>query len=176
MSYPVPTLADLATYSGRAENSYGLYVDEALKQATLLFVIASGLNEAPTDDSDLQVATYGILAMADSIYLTQPLAEAAASPFQSESIGAYSYSRATRSRIIRGEKTGIDWFDLAIDRLRVDSESRISYSQVGISFGNLYTDSEGNLAVLGPADIGVSDGFGYYNAETPKSDLPGWPS
>lgn len=176
MSYPLPSLSDLASYSGRAENSYGLFVDEAIKQATLLFVIASGLEDAPANVNDAQLATYGILAMADSIYLAQPSAEAAASPFQSESIGSYSYAKANRSRILRGEKTGIDWFDLAVGRLRSDAELGIAYSQVDVSFGNLYRDSSGNLVVLGPAETYAADSFGADNIEIPKSDLPGWPS
>jgi hypothetical protein len=117
MSLTPPTVADLANFTGRASNTFGDFASEALTQATLLFYLATDLEEYPTDINLANLAKYGILDMADSLYLSQPYKESTASPFQSETIGSYSYSRLTRS-VKKGNDTGVTWFDLAVSKLR----------------------------------------------------------
>jgi len=117
MSLTPPTVADLATFTGRASNTFGDFASEALTQATLLFYLATEIDEYPTDPNLFNLAKYGILDMADSLYLSQPYKESTSSPFQSETIGSYSYTRLTKS-VKKGNDTGVTWFDLAVSKLR----------------------------------------------------------
>jgi hypothetical protein len=117
MSLVSPTVADLATFKGRDSNSFSTFASEALDQATLLFYLATGLENYPDDVSLARLAKYGILDMADNIYLSQPYQEALASPYQSETIGSYSYSKTVKA-IKKGDATGVTWFDMAVNRLK----------------------------------------------------------
>lgn len=112
------TVSDLADFAGTSEASYSAYVSQALAQATLLFEVATGLEEYPDNQSQRSLAQNAILEMADRLYTTQPYAAALASPFSSESIGSYSYSKAS-SAISKGQITGVVWFDLAVQKLAV---------------------------------------------------------
>jgi hypothetical protein len=132
VSLPIPTLAWLAQFTGRPEASYTQFAEQALQQATLLFSMTTGVRDYPDDDDLKQLAVNAILEMADAIYLEQPNAQINASPFASETIGSYSYSRtaANASTIAaRVEPTGLFWWDLAVanlstgDQLIVDSGS-----------------------------------------------------
>jgi hypothetical protein len=113
-----PSTADLADFTGTDVSEYSAFAGQALAQATLLFELASGLTEYPTDAAQYALAINGICEMADKIYSSQPYAQALNSPFQSESIGSYSYSKAQKA-LSRGDLTGVAWFDLALQRLAV---------------------------------------------------------
>ena len=70
---------------------------------------------------DWQLAQYGILAMADYIYLRQPYQQPIAAPFISEHIGSYSYAKAQAGQArnaaaleVQGESTGVFFYDLAV--------------------------------------------------------------
>lgn len=124
---PVPTLAQLAAFSGRPETSYSGYAESALLQATLYFSIYTELT--PSDysalDPDSQLlAQQGITAMSDWIYLRQPYQAAIASPLQGETIGSYTYSkpfqvemRNLQAQELGVSSTGIILWDLAIQVL-----------------------------------------------------------
>ncbi len=164
--YPKYTKDDLEDYSGRPSQSYSKYADTALSQALLLFKIGTCLAQFPDDPLKAEIAKNGILAMADSIFLSQRYQQAMASPFNSETIGSYSYSK-TASAVQRGDKTGIMWFDMAIEQL-----SECSYLSDGIPTGGgigmfeydgLVTATSGpdSVRFLGPADLDRSRGYGY---------------
>lgn len=116
--YPIYTAKDLSDFSGRPEASYqpSGWIPQAVAQATLLFKIATCLNQFPDDPTEAELAGYAIKAMADYAVLNQPYAQAAASPFQSETLGSYSYSKMASSAS-KGEKTGVMWFDIAVDQI-----------------------------------------------------------
>lgn len=115
--YPVLTKKDLSAFSSRAEQSYvESKTTTALAQAMLLFKISTCLRALPDDAESQELAKFAILSYADYIYLALDYAKAAASPFTSETLGSYSYSKAAASAQ-RGDKTGIFWFDLAVERL-----------------------------------------------------------
>jgi hypothetical protein len=117
--FPVFTVADLSGFSGRVESSYNVaFAGTALTQAVLLFNIASCLRDWPDDPVFQDLAKMGVLAYADYIVLSQPYQGATASPFNSESLGSYSYSKSVAAAS-RGEATGVMWFDLAVSRLGV---------------------------------------------------------
>lgn len=163
--YPVFTKQDLADFSGRHVNSYKQYAElSALPQATLLFKIATCRPTYPSDPEEALLARMAILAMADRASLAQKYQEAEASPFQSESLGSYSYSKMSAAAS-RGEKTGVMWFDLAVDRLGQCEQNDGIAGGGGIEifeydgrFGK--PQAEGDQArLLGPADFNAHQGF-----------------
>ena len=154
MALPVPTVAELATFSGRLEATYGAFASQSLLQATLLFTLLTELTDTPSDANEAQLVANAIMEMADHLYLVQPYTEAKSKPFQSETIGSYSYALGSAaSKALQGEKTGLLWFDLAIkllgQKFTVSSSSIIVFERNG----NLWTDSEGNTVLVGPAEV-----------------------
>lgn len=151
---PVPMTGQLAAFSGRASDSYGPFASEALAQATLLFTLRTHLTEMPTDPDLAKLAGYAILQMADRIYLEQPNAAVLSSPYQSETIGSYSYSKGSiASKAQDGISTGLFWWDLAMDQLATVLSSTVSSGSVQVFYGDIVTDSDGMQFVLGPADL-----------------------
>lgn len=148
----VPTVEDLANFSGRDESSYDLFVEETLRQATLLFELSTCIESFPSFGSvDYELCQNAILEMADRLYLGQMYAKAKASPFQSETIGSYSYSKAMQ-QISSGLPTGLLWFDMAIQKLGVcthlpgvESSSTSIFEDDGI-----YTTDSGKRFLPGP--------------------------
>lgn len=144
-----PTVGELANFSGRSSSTFNNYADEALAQATLLFYLATDVEEYPSNPQLAKLAKNGILAMADKIYLSQPYQEAAASPFQSETIGSYSYSRLT-SAVKKGDATGIMWFDLAVNKLKGGgAEVSDSGSIQGMEWDGIAVSSDGKAKIIG---------------------------
>lgn len=166
MSYPTYTKQDVATFTGRALASFPSFVEaSALPQAILLFKIGTCL--ASLDDltaDELELSKNGILSMADSIHLVQPYAVAVASPFNSETIGSYSYSKVAAA-VSKREETGIMWFDLAINRLSVCDDLSTGMFGGGIEVFEhdaMFTmGAGGNSRFLSPKDIDRSRFFGY---------------
>ena len=130
--YPVPSITDLAFFSGRPESSYTSYATAALTLATVEFTFKTEV----TDPSQLsgyqnitaadaaQLALYGICALADYLYLRQPYQQAIAGPMMSETIGSYTYSKPLQEMArnaaaleVTGESTGVPFFDLAVQML-----------------------------------------------------------
>lgn len=143
MSIASPTVAELAAFTGRPSNTFGDFASEALAQSTLLFTLATELTDYPSDTSLAQLAKNGILDMADTIYLGQPYKESLASPFQSESIGSYSYSKITRN-VKKGEATGVSWFDMAVSKLRVSGAGSVDSGSIeGMEFDGLVPGGTG---------------------------------
>jgi hypothetical protein len=144
-----PTVADLAVFTGRESNTFGQFATEALSQATLLFYLATDISAYPDDANLAQLARYGILDMADKIYLSQPYQEATASPFQSETIGSYSYSKAVAA-VKKGDSTGVMWFDLAANKLRASGSGiGASGSIRGMEWDGVEVASDGKVQIVG---------------------------
>jgi hypothetical protein len=161
MTLAPPTVADLATFTGRSSNAFGQYVYQALDQATLLFYLATDRTEYPSDSNLAMLAKNGILEMADKIYLSQPFQEAMASPFQSETIGSYSYSR-TVAAVKKGDATGVMWFDLAVNKLKSeDTAIGASGSIVGMEYDGLGIDSNGQTRIIGGSGSTDINGPGF---------------
>lgn len=149
MSLAPPTVADLATFTGRASNTFGVFAPEALTQAALLFYFATGLEEYPEDFQLASLAKYGILDMADKIYLSQPYKQATTSPFQSETIGSYSYSKLTKS-VSKGDSTGVTWFDLAVNKLRAGGTGIGSSGSIeGMEWDGVEYQANGKPKIVG---------------------------
>lgn len=130
-----PTVDDLAAFTGRDVDGYSPFADKALEQATLLFQVITHLDSYPTDPTKEALARNAIVEMANRLYLEQGFAETIASPFQSETIGSYSYAKSATAIAARsGEATGLLWWDLAIDELTVAGLSDVGSGSVGGGF------------------------------------------
>ncbi len=118
---PVPSIADLAGFTGREVDTFSSFADSVLQHATLLFELVTRLEAMPEDPAQAALATNAILEMAGKLYSEAVYAEYVNNPFQSETIGSYSYSMKspTALRAQSGGDTGLLWWDLAIDRLSV---------------------------------------------------------
>lgn len=125
--WPVPTVDQLAEFSGRPVSSYSSYASSALLQVTILFTTLTELDAGDydvMDANDQQLATQGILAYADWTYLRQPYQAVIASPMESETIGSYTYSKpfAVEARNVQAlelgiTSTGIVLWDTAVQYL-----------------------------------------------------------
>lgn len=158
-----PSLEQLAVFSGREEESYTDFADQALVQATVLFQIASCLDALPTDTTsvDYDVCVNAILDMADRLYLGQQYSTAKASPFSSETIGSYSYSKMS-SQVSQGLPTGVGWFDLAIQNYgSCDSGVTVSHSATSIFEDYGISVIDGRRVFLGPEGENLPDLFQF---------------
>ncbi len=154
---PVPTLADLVTFSGQNPETFTTYADEALVQATLLFTIKTKRTELPADVDQAQLALNGIMQMAERIVYEQPFVQLSASPLQSESIGSYSYAKLSQLSSARyGVKsladTGLFWWDLAITELTLDDRSLVTSGSVEVLDMDLVRDPDGHLFLVSPVE------------------------
>lgn len=152
---PALTPQDLADFSGRSVDSYTNYSEQAIIQATLLFKIGTCLVALGDDETEAQLAKMAIAAFADHVYLARAYAKAAASPFSSESLGSYSYSKSA-SQVAKGEKTGVFWFDLAVEKLGRchdnDDVPEFGGIEVFEHDGTFVVSMEGNVRLLSPQD------------------------
>jgi hypothetical protein len=190
MTWPVPTPAELANYTGRPLASYTPYVNSALLQATMMFTILSELSAdsyAGMNPDFQQLANMGVMAMADYLYLRWPYAQVLASPLQAETIGSYSYSKPVQEMArnaqaieVTSEQTGVPMFDLAIRRLaRRQSLTGVFFGQI-TGFEHTGRDDlayvkwdpdEGRMVLVGPADHDQIDmNFFSISAESFPSD------
>lgn len=182
MGYPVPTLSQLSTFSGRPESTYLAFTDQALAQATLLFSLQTGMTVPPEDENLSSLALNAILQMADSLYLAQPYVPLKAKPFQSETIGSYSYSMGSGQfresisflKAQVGHYTGLIWWDLAMrefgDTLQTESSSVQVFERDPVVW---FEDSTGQRFVKGPSDIMPADFPFDINADVGFTDPSG---
>lgn len=170
---PAPSTDDLAAFTGRAVASYSAFADQALAQATLLFSVLTKREEYPTDPAGRQLAFNAIMELADRIYLEQRYSEVKASPFQSETIGSYTYSKAIQSAK-NGQHTGLSWWDIAIDELSEVERSLVSSGSLSaLERDHVYTENDtGRRYVLGPADFSMPDLPFDVNSEKQPHDPP----
>lgn len=169
-AYPEFIIDDLSDFSGRPISEYTNpgYAGTAIEQAFLLFRIGTCLNEWPDDPTMAALAKMAILGMADAIYLVQPFQAILSNPFSSETIGSYSYSKVAGA-VMSGLPTGIQWFDLALQKMSVcDFTDGISYGG-GIEMfehdGHFTNGHNGNVRFLSPADLNRLNGWGFDPSE-----------
>jgi hypothetical protein len=167
----LPTVADLTAFTGRSE-SYPDYANTALAQAGLLFTLTSGVSTYP-DDADLaNLVRNAIMDMANRMVLEVPYAATKASPLASETIGSYSYTKsATAAKAASGSRTGLLWWDLAMQLLMTADQSVVASGSVLhlVEAPLLAHDASGTAYLLGPAD----DPFGPADLVAVISNWPG---
>lgn len=151
---PVPTLDDLATFTGRPVTTFSGFASQALSQAALMFSVVTGLEALPDDPDLAQLANNAIMEMADRLVLEQPYQAISSGPFQSETIGSYTYSKvtATSTKVQNGVKTGLFWWDIAFDRLSVPGMSVLSHGSVKVLPDGLHRRGDGDWFVVNPAE------------------------
>ena len=167
MAYKTYTRQMLADFTGRPLASFPetYVINSAIPQALLLFKLGTCiLDPAQLSADEQQLIDFAVLAMADGIHLSAPYQTALASPFNSETIGSYSYSKTAKA-VQSGEDTGIMWFDLAISQLSVCEKDREDFRSGGIEiFENEGTfvrgAISGNVSYLTPSDVRLSRIFG----------------
>ncbi len=161
---PVPTLDELSAFSGRPEATYGMFASMALEQATLMLSLVTRLTDYPDDPDLAKLARFAILELADRLFLEQPYAEYVAKPFQAETIMSYSYSRATptASKVQQGIKTGLFWWDLAVDELSQPGNSVLAHGSVGPIPAGLVLDGQtGQYVIRNAAEDDENGGMPY---------------
>lgn len=164
----VPGTDEMADFNGTEEDDLSTFAPQALLQSTLLLTLVTGLSAYPDDDDLEQLAKNAILEMAWDIYYKQlaKYAQTQASPLQSESIGSYSYSKGSPAfKAKNNEKTGLFWWDLAIERLGSDGNSRVGTGSLQVFEPAIQVDAEGTTWVLGPGDVALRD-MVYDHADT----------
>lgn len=134
--FPVLTTSDLVRFSGRVSADYPSPFTEgsAIPQAMLFFKLSTGITDWP-DTADLaQTALFAVSELANSLTMWQPHQEILSNPFQSESIGTYSYSKISgfRAAMEAGQPTGLLWFDLAVRLLATEDSSDVDYSSMSV--------------------------------------------
>lgn len=171
MALPVPTVEQLASFSGRPLVFFNPFAVQALIQATLYMSMVTELTDLPTDPMLSQVMTNGILDFALVTYLEQPYQSVKANPFQSQTIGGVSYSKpvvymrgTAQANALKGEETGILWFDMAVGYLALRTKRGGVFGDAlhvfdGCTPDNLYlrTLEDGTTQLLGPADLDQGD-------------------
>lgn len=139
--YPVPSVADLAAFSGRPEASYTAFANNALVQATLMWTVLTEVSDPTTLAADDQsLANMAIVSYADYLVLRQPYQQAIAGPFQSESIGSYNYSKAmsemarnAQAAEVTSEALGVPFFDLGVRMLALRTRAGgVYFGEIGV--------------------------------------------
>lgn len=167
MAYPTITREDIAGFTGRPVASFpqAFLEASAIPQALLLFKLGTCIfdPELLTVDQQLLVK-FAIMSMADGIHLTAPYQTSLANPFNSESIGSYSYSKTAKA-VQEGKETGIMWFDMAVRQLGQCDNVSGDFMRGGIEIyehDGTFMDGalSGNVYFLSPAEIEDSRRFG----------------
>jgi hypothetical protein len=173
---PLPSVADLSAWSGRPESSYTTYATSAILQAALMMTIQSEndiTDYNAFDANDQLLITHGIMAMADYIYLRQPYQAVIASPLMNETVGSYSYAKASQEIArnaaageLQGERTGVGMYDLAIQFLAKRTRAggvyfgeilafEITHKSDGVDFR--WDCEHGAMRLYGPSDMNQFD-------------------
>lgn len=111
MALELPTPADLDQLQ-----NVGLTQQQALVQAADLFTLATGVSDTPSDPFEKRLVRDAILQMAWALRARQEDLEAVFSPFSTERIGSYSYSKMVENwhSAARTKTTGVPLFDSAV--------------------------------------------------------------
>jgi hypothetical protein len=117
VSLTVPDADSLLLHMHREDPFVGAeedWADDALQRATDLLWMATGIEDDPTDDRVLRIETVAILAMAHALYVSGGEdRDAMYSPFSSERLGSYSYSKMLAA-VQNKQETGVPEFDLFV--------------------------------------------------------------
>ncbi len=117
MALTPPTTDDLALHQHVDEVDNEDWAEDALQLATDLMALATGITEYPSDPVLARVVRKGILDMAWYLTVQSDNKAEKFTPFTSETIGSYSYSKQMYTAVRKGADTGVDLFDLAVSYL-----------------------------------------------------------
>ena len=154
MALPAPSLADLQTFKGGDpyDTSETSHIDMMLEQATLAVWLDTGLEDYPTDTRAAQVVKYAIMDLTLWLLAQEESRDEINSPFSSERIGSYSYSKMQAAR--KDGSSGIYWLDRLFQMLSgTDGEASPAWAYSENVFspcGDTYVDQEAARKVLYP--------------------------
>ena len=118
MALTLPDPEDLDQFTQGASD---IFDDDAkfvaFQQAADLFYVATGVSTDPTDEYALRILKWGLMDMAFKILITRENQTEINSPYSSETIGSYSYTKQALAAIQQGLLTGVQWFDIAVGLL-----------------------------------------------------------
>lgn len=121
MSLTLPTVEDLYRFWGdEADDSDEVRAELLIELAANLLWLATGLDDDPEDPRLASLVKLAILDMAIYLYINRDNVTAEYSPFSSERIGSYSYSKAfsrASSSVSSANKTGATIFDQLVEYL-----------------------------------------------------------
>lgn len=119
MALTVPQVDQFYTFWGDEADDVDVpRAQTMLELATNLMWLATNLEDDPTDSRMASLVNFAIMDMAIHLYVTRDDINAEYSPFNSERVGSYSYSKTYRSmmtQVNKGEKTGVPLFDTVVD-------------------------------------------------------------
>lgn len=111
MALTPPTVEDLGTFRQEAfASEEEAWAGSVLTQATDALWLFTGMEEYPSDARENRIAKYAIMDLTLWLMAQAEHREEINSPFSSERIGSYSYSKMQQAR--SGLETGIYWLDL----------------------------------------------------------------
>lgn len=171
--FPIYTVSDLSAFSGRSLDEYTPYADSAIIQALIFLLMVTQLNTFPSDQLEQMIFKYAVLAWADRLVLEQPYQDAVANPFQSQNAGSVSWSKPitysrgnAQANALKGEQTGVQWFDLAVQKLAKRTEFGGVYSKsIEVAWDDTvhirHDHETGEVRLVGPAEMDKDSLFGF---------------
>lgn len=156
MALEVPTRAALLEFDPTL-TAPPAQLDQALAQAALLYSVLAGVTVTPTQQPCADLYRNAVLDMARWLSLSQQWVAKAATPFASETIGSYSYTRNLRNTLLQGmngkPETGVFWFDLAVGQCQAAGRSRVSSDAITVfEHDSVYRGPDGRRWVRSSAE------------------------
>lgn len=148
----IPTLEEFAAFKGFESADYFETSPEQLtlflRMSADLLILRTGIKKAPDVDTPLgRIVSYGIMDLAWFLGTSQDEWTSMYSPFSSERIGAYSYSKTVSSAASKSDILDAPLFNEACKLLLAQEENAsdvlngISHSTEHV-FPNTYAESE----------------------------------
>jgi hypothetical protein len=132
MALTVPLPSDLYLFWGsEADDTDDVRATAFLDLATNLMWLAIELEVDPADVRLKNLVKYAIIDMAIYMWVSRDDIDASYSPFTTERVGSYSYSKLARA-VTQGIDTGVPIFDRVV----------LYYKQLSMSSGSGWTTSE----------------------------------
>jgi hypothetical protein len=128
MALTPPTVAELGTFRGEAFATSGAEFDQAtmvLQQATDALWVFTGLDEYPSDARVARIVKNAIMDLTLWLLSQVEHRDEINSPFSSERIGSYSYSKMQQASATGN--SGIYWLDLLFRFLKNDEGDSVPW-------------------------------------------------
>jgi hypothetical protein len=155
MALTVPDLLEFTDFSNEPVAPDAVaHVEDILQQATDVIWIFTGIDNDPVDERLARIVKYAIFDLTLWLLTQDAHREEINSPFSSERIGSYSYSKMQKAK--DGEDSGIYWVDMLFRLLRAPGEE----------YAVSWVDSE---RVFNP------EGYTFAQQEALRDGIPDYP-
>lgn len=149
MPLTLPTPYDLQNHKEGVSDA------DALQRAADLLFLGAGISTDPTDPLEKRLVRDAIMDMAWYLQTAHEDLEESFSPFQSERIGSYSYTKAQRA-VQSGQATGVPAFDTAISYFLALAMGGVPVTDSEWVFKPGYTETPEQAVYHDPSRTGVS--------------------